>query len=188
SLPATEISAVRGLLNTTSNYVLGRMARGETLDEALAGARRLGIAEADPRNDLDGWDASVKATVLANGLMGADLQPQDVRREGLGDEAMRRAQAALAPGLTLKQVAEVRREHGAVVARVQLLALPPSDALAQLAGMEAGLQLRTDTLGELTLIEGEGGPGQTAFGVLADLIAVARRTAAVSSRLGTLRS
>ena len=40
--------------------------------------------------------------------------------------------------------------------------------------METGLQLRTDTMGELTLIEGEGGPGQTALGVLADLVAIAR--------------
>ncbi len=174
SLPATDIAGFRGLLNSTSNYVLSRMAQGETLDEAVAGAQRMGIAEANPSNDLDGWDASVKATVLANVLMGADLRPQDVRREGLGAEAMRRAQDALLPGQTLKQVAEAERSGGGVVAHVRLVALPPADALAHLSGMEAGLQLRTDTMGELTLIEGEGGPGQTAFGVLADLIAVAQ--------------
>jgi homoserine dehydrogenase len=174
SLPATAIAGFRGLLNSTSNYVLSRMAQGETLDEAVVGAQRLGVAEADPSNDLDGWDASVKATVLANVLMGADLRPQDVRREGLGAEAMRRAHAALLPGQTLKQVAEAERDRDAVVARVRLLALPPADTLAHLSGMEAALQLRTDTMGDLTLIEGEGGPGQTAFGVLADLIAVGR--------------
>ncbi|HEV8189991.1 MAG TPA: hypothetical protein VGP82_00665 [Ktedonobacterales bacterium] len=175
SLPATEIASFRGLLNSTSNYVLSRMAQGETLDEAVAGAQRLGIAEADPSNDLDGWDASVKATVLANVLMGTDLRPQDVQREGLGAEAMLRAHHALLPGQTLKQVAEAERQGDSVVARVRLAALPPSDALAHLTGMEAGLQLRIDTMGDLTLIEGEGGPGQTAFGVLADLIAVAQR-------------
>jgi homoserine dehydrogenase len=175
ALPATEIHGFRGLLNSTSNYVLGCMAQGEPLDEAVAGAQRLGVAEADPSNDLDGWDAAVKVTVLANVLMGADLRPQDVRREGLGAEAMRRAQHMLLPGQTLKQVAEAERgEGGAVAAWVRLVALPPADALAHLSGMEAGLQLRTDTMGDLTLIEGEGGPGQTAFGVLADLVAVGR--------------
>ena len=74
------------------------MAQGETLEEAVAGAQTLGIAEADPSNDLEGWDASVKATVLANVLMDADLRPADVRREGLGAEAMRRGAGGAAAG------------------------------------------------------------------------------------------
>jgi homoserine dehydrogenase len=173
-LPATAVVGFRGVLNSTSNYVLSRMAAGETLEEALAGAQRLGIAEADPSYDLDGWDASVKAAVLANVLMDADLRPADVRREGLGAEAMRRAHAALLPGQTLEQMAEAERERDAIVARVRLEALPPSAVFAQLSGMETGLLLRTDTMGDLTLIEGEGGPEQTASGVLADLVNLAR--------------
>ncbi|HEX5440432.1 MAG TPA: hypothetical protein VFW76_06080, partial [Ktedonobacterales bacterium] len=177
SLPATTIAGFRGLLNSTSNYVLSRMAQGETLDEAVSGAQRLGIAEANPANDLEGWDAAVKATVLANVLLDADLRPGDVLRDGLGAEAMRQAQAALLPGQTLKQVAEVERSGDSVTARVRLEALSPSDLLAHLSGMEAGLTLRTDTMGDLTIIEGEGGPGQTAHGVMADLVAVARQIA-----------
>ena len=175
ALPATTISGFRGLLNSTSNYVLSRMAQGETLEVALSGAQKLGIAEADPANDLDGWDASVKATVLANVLMGSDIRPGDVRRDGLGAEAMRAAQAALLPGQTLKQVAEAERMGESVSVRVRLVALPPGDALAHLSGMEAALTLHTDTMGDLTIIEGEGGPTQTAHGVMADLVAVARQ-------------
>lgn len=177
SLPATTISGFRGLLNSTSNYVLSRMAQGETLEEAVSGAQRLGVAEANPANDLEGWDAAVKTTVLANVLMDADLRPADVQRDGLGAEAMRQAQAALLPGQTLKQVAEAERTGDAVTARIRLEALTPSDLLAHLSGMEAGLTLRTDTMGDLTIIEGEGGPGQTAHGVMADLVAVARQIA-----------
>ena len=175
ALPATTISGFHGLLNSTSNYVLSRMAQGETLEVALSGAQKLGIAEADPANDLDGWDASVKATVLANVLMGSDIRPGDVRRDGLGAEAMRAAQAALLPGQTLKQVAEAERMGESVSVRVRLVALPPGDALAHLSGMEAALTLHTDTMGDLTIIEGEGGPTQTAHGVMADLVAVARQ-------------
>ena len=177
SLPATTIAGFRGTLNSTSNYVLSRMAQGETLEEAVSGAQKLGIAEANPANDLEGWDAAVKATVLANVLLDADLRPADVLREGLGAEAMRQAQAALLPGQTLKQVAEAERKGDTVTARVRLEALPPGDMLAHLSGMEAGLTLRTDTMGDLTIIEGEGGPGQTAHGVMADLVAVARQIA-----------
>jgi homoserine dehydrogenase len=174
-LPATRVLGFRGPLNSTSNYVLSRMAAGETLEQAVAEAQKLGVAESDPSYDLDGWDASVKATVLANVLMNADLRPADIQREGLGAEAMKAAQAMLQPGQTLKQLAETEEQNGQVVARVRLAALPSSDVFAQLSGMETGLLLRTDTMGDLTLIEGEGGPGQTAFGVLADLVSVARK-------------
>ncbi|HEX8036104.1 MAG TPA: hypothetical protein VF510_19765 [Ktedonobacterales bacterium] len=173
ALPATTISGFRGLLNSTSNYVLDRMAHGETLEQAIAGAQRLGVAEANPSNDLEGWDASVKATVLANVLMDADLRPTDVQREGLGAEAMRSAEAERQPGQTLKQVVEASRDGEAISARVRLVALPESDLLAHLSGMEAALLLHTDTMQDLTLIEGEGGPGQTAFGVVADLVTIA---------------
>ena len=174
-LPATRISGFRGPLNSTSNYVLSHMAAGETLEQAVQGAQQLGVAEANPAYDLDGYDASVKATALANVLMGANLRPADVQREGLGAEAMRAVQAQLQPGQTLKQMAEATEEQGRVVARVRLEALPASAVFAHLSGMETGLLLHTDTMGDVTLIEGEGGPGQTALGVMADLVNIARR-------------
>jgi homoserine dehydrogenase len=174
ALPATVISGFRGLLNSTSNYVLSRMGTGDSLEQAVAAAQRIGVAEANPGYDLDGWDASVKATVLANVLMDADLRPADVRREELGAAAMRAAQAALAPGETLKQVVEAERLGEPVIARVRLAALPPSDFFAHLSGMETAVTLHTDTMQDLTLVEGDGGPGQTAFGVMADLINIAR--------------
>ncbi|HLY31487.1 MAG TPA: hypothetical protein VKQ36_10690 [Ktedonobacterales bacterium] len=173
ALPATDVLGFRGLLNCTSNFVLSEMARGASLEEGIARAQRMGVAEADPSNDLDGWDASVKATVLANALMDADMRPQQVTRIGLGAEAMRQAQASLAPGQTLKQVVEARRDaSGAVIAEVRLRALPPEDVFAHLVGRETAVRLLTDTMGALTIIEGEGGPEQTALGVLADIVAI----------------
>jgi homoserine dehydrogenase len=174
ALPATVVGGFRGVLNSTSNFVLSRMAAGDSLEMAVGEARRVGVAEANPSFDLDGWDASVKATVLANVLMGAELRPPDVRREGLGAEAMCEAQASLAAGHTLKQEVEAWREGGRVVARVRLEALPASSVFGALSGMETAITLHTDTMEDLTLVEGEGGPGQTAFGVLADLINIAR--------------
>jgi homoserine dehydrogenase len=175
TLPATRITGLRGPLNSTSNFVLDRMQVGWQVEQALFDARKLGIAEANPAYDLDGWDAAVKATVLANVLLDADLRPQDVVRVGLGAEAMRQAMATVPEGYALKQMVEVERDKaGAVRATVALRALPPGDPLAHLSRMETGILLHTDTMGDVTLLEGEGGPGQTAFGVLADVIAIAR--------------
>jgi len=173
-LPAAEISGLQGVLNSTSNFILAQMARGAPLEAALAKAQRLGIAEANPAFDLEGWDASVKAVVLANVLMGAKLRPREVERRGLGAEAMRARHAGLRQGETLKQLVEVERQGGAVRARVFLQALGPEALFSRLTGMEAALTLHTDTLGDLTLVEGEGGPEQTASGVIADLVNVAR--------------
>jgi homoserine dehydrogenase len=173
-LPVTEIISFRGLLNSTSNYVLSLMAGGKTLEEAVAEAQHAGVAEANPANDLDGWDASVKATVIANALMGADIRPADVRRVGLGAVAMRLAHAALKPGESLKQVVNGWRKDGTVVAEVSLQALPPGDTLGSLSGMETGVRLLTDTMRELTLIEGDGDPTQTAMGILSDIVNIAR--------------
>ncbi len=173
-LPVTRSPACAGRSTARATTFSAAWRAASRSKTRLAGAQALGIAEADPSYDLEGWDASVKATVLANVLMDADLRPADVRREGLGAEAMRRAQAELAPGRTLKQMVEVARDGDNITARVRIVALPEGDILGRLSGMETGLQLRTDTMGELTLIEGEGGPGQTALGVLADLVAIAR--------------
>ncbi len=173
-MPATEIKGFRGVLNSTSNFILGRMAQGESLEDALVEAQTLKIAEANPTYDLEGWDASVKAAVLANVLMDANLKPADVEREGLGSQAMRERISQRLPDQTVKQVVDAWREDGKVRAAVRLELLPSEALFSRLRGMEAALLLQTDTLQDITLVEGEGGPEQTAFGVLADLIQVAR--------------
>ena len=74
-LLASTVHRIRGILNSTTNYVLTQLEEGYTLEDAIKGAQDMGIAEADPSTDLEGWDATVKTVVLANVLMGADLRP-----------------------------------------------------------------------------------------------------------------
>src|SRR4051794_25430305 len=82
-LRGNTLLRIEGILNSTTNFVLGEMERGASLAEAVKGAQRLGIAEADPANDLEGWDAAVKVSALANVLLDADLPPEAVERESL---------------------------------------------------------------------------------------------------------
>ncbi len=96
-LRGARIVSFRGTLNSTTNLVLSRMEEGLTTSAAVREAQRLGIAEADPRNDLDGWDAAVKGCAIANGLMGASVRPPQVQRRGIagltGLDARRAARA-----------------------------------------------------------------------------------------------
>lgn len=176
TLPASEIQGVRAIINATSNFILSGLTLGQSFDATLQRAQEIGIAEADPSLDLDGWDASVKLTILANVLMGADMRPQDVTRASSA-ERMRAMTANLTPGTQVKQVATITRDpaapHG-LRARVALEQLAADDSLAGIGQGKAAIQLQTDTMGDLTVIEGPGTPRQTAFGVLADLITIAR--------------
>ena len=173
-LPGTRVIRLRGVLNATSSHVSERLAHGDGLDAAIRDAQRLGITETDPAHDLDGWDSAVKAAVLANALMDGHIRPQDVRRQGCGAEALREMVAAVPPGTHVRQLVEIdHTATGSVSASVRVAALKPGSFLASLRGMETAVTLSTDTMQELTIVEGEGGPGQTAFGLITDLLEVA---------------
>ncbi len=173
-LPASRIAGFRGIVNATTNVVLTAMEAGRSLEEGIAEAQRLGIAEADPSFDLDGWDAAAKAAVLANALMDARVTPAQVERLEVGAEAMRRLAAALPAGQALRQVVEGRRMGEGVRCTVCLETLPGSHLFAQIRGTKSILTLHTDTMNDVTIMEDESGPRQTAFGLLSDLVAIAR--------------
>jgi homoserine dehydrogenase len=173
TLPATQILGVRAIINATSNFILSGLQLGQSFAETLTRAQAIGIAEADPSLDLDGWDAAVKLTIIANVLMGADVRPQDVVRASSA-ERMQALAATVPPGHVVKQVATLTRVGDGVQARVALEVLAADDSLAGIGQGKAAIQFQTDTMGDLTVIEGPGTPRQTAFGVLADLITIHR--------------
>jgi len=174
ALLATTIYRIRGILNSTTNFVLTRLEQGVSFDNALAEAQAIGVAEADPSTDLEGWDAAVKIVVLANVLMGADLRPQDVDRTGIMGVTPRDAQAAVQAGEHIKLVCEAVRQGDAVRASVRPVRLPVSDPLSQVSRTSSAVSFQTDTLHELTLVEGDTDPTTTAYGMLVDLINLAR--------------
>src|SRR5581483_5166654 len=85
TLPAVGIRGFRGLLNATSGIVLGKVEQGQSLEEAIQVAQQLGVAEANPWYDLDGWDATLKTTILANTWLNAHLNPRQIERTGIRD-------------------------------------------------------------------------------------------------------
>ncbi len=174
-LPATRILGFRAILNSTTNFILTRMEEGVPFEEAVREAQAIGIAEADPSNDIDGWDAAVKTCVLANVWMEADLRPDQVERTGIRGIRPEDLADARREGQRIKLVCTAERgEDEAVRARVAPEAVPMEDLLAHVRGTSSVIALRTDTLKQLTLMEHEPEPAQTAFGLLADLVNVAR--------------
>lgn len=174
TLPAVEIVGFRGVVNSTTNYVLTAMEEGQGFDAALADMRIAGIAEADASLDVDGWDAAAKTAALANVLLDARLTPQTVERRGITAETGARAVAARAAGRRLKLVARAARQNGGVTARVAPEELPEDDLLAGLEGQQNAIVFHTDLLGEIAVVQRGSGLTQTAYALLSDLIAIAR--------------
>jgi homoserine dehydrogenase len=173
-LPATRVLGFRGVLNSTTNLILTLMEEGKSFEEAVKHAQDIGIAETDPSNDIDGWDSAVKVCVLSNVLMGADIRPSDVDRtgiRGITPEMIKQAQLARRKWRLLCTAEWV---DGQLVARVAPEEVPANDPLFRLYGTTSAIQIKTDTLNQLTLLETAPTPAQTAFGVLADLISAAR--------------
>src|SRR5262249_217916 len=83
-LQANQISSVAGILNGTTNYILTSMEEpGTSFAEALSGAQQLGFAEADPTNDVEGFDVAYKITILASLAFGKFVDAGLVHRQGI---------------------------------------------------------------------------------------------------------
>lgn len=173
-LPAAQLNGFSGILNSTTNFVLRYLEEGKTFEEAIAAARLLGIVEADPSEDIDGWDAAIKICVLTNVLMGLDLTPQQVERQGIGAVTSQMAQQAYHEGGRIKLVCRARRIPGGVQARVATEIVPASSALYNINGYNSCIEFETDVIPGLGIVENNPGIETTAYGLLADLINIYR--------------
>lgn len=170
ALPAAEIRSLRGIVNSTTNYVLSEAAGGTPFTQALAEAQRLGIAERDPSNDLEGHDAAAKATILANVLLGARLRVADVAREPVTEAVAEAAREAAQRGRRLRPVVTVDRAG----ARFRPVELAPDDPLYAVDGFSMALEIDTDVAGKLLVGLMNPRVEQTAFALLADLLSLPR--------------
>jgi homoserine dehydrogenase len=179
AMPAAALASFKGIINSTTNIILTRMENGESFDEAVKYCQSIGIAETDPSNDVDGWDAAIKVAALVTVLMDTPFTPQQVDRTGIRGIAPEMIREAKADGKRWKLVASAEKSGAKVKARVAPELVAASSPLYGMQGATAGLEFRTDVLGDLAIIQTEregigSGPEETAYGLLADFINAAR--------------
>jgi homoserine dehydrogenase len=174
SLPALDLKAFYGILNSTTNLVLTRMEAGDSFEGSVAYAQSIGLTETDPSGDIDGWDAAVKVSALVSVLMGIPLKPGDVDREGIRSLSVKDIQQAQAQGKRWKLVCSAHREGGSVKARVKPELVGPDSPLYGVSGTSSIVTFETDVLPQLSIVEGNPGPETTAYGLLADFINATR--------------
>ncbi len=171
SLAGARIDRVHGIVNGTTNFILTEMARtGATFDQALAEAQRLGYAEADPAEDVDGRDAAAKMAILARLAFDAPVRIDDVRYEGIEQIKPDDLEYARELGLGLKLIGTAERIGAGLSVRVHPAFLYPGHPLASVSGPFNAVTVESEEITEITMSgPGAGGP-QTASAVLGDVI------------------
>ena len=172
TLPGCVIEGVRGLLNSTSNHVLTEMSRGKSMEDALADAIRIGVAEADPSLDVDGWDAAAKITVLANVLMGARSNPKKVDRTGIRGISPESIRKAVASGMKYKLVAQAEKVGSEVKSCIRPELVGSEDLFWSVDGRSSAITLKTDLMGEISIVEHDPSIMQTAYAIYSDLLLI----------------
>jgi len=160
-----QVTAARGVLNGTANFVLSRMAaEGLDYEHVLAEAQDLGVAEADPTFDVEGIDAALKCVILANVLYEDTYTLEDAEVEGIDDLPGSALELAAEDGRTIRLIGEVADGDVRVGPR-----LVPENGTLAVSGTLNIVQLETQHAGRLNISgRGAGGP-ETASAVLADV-------------------
>ncbi|HEX77355.1 MAG TPA: homoserine dehydrogenase [Dehalococcoidia bacterium] len=174
-LAANRLSALQAIINGTTNYILTRMDReGLEFDVALGEAQRLGYAEPDPTNDVEGIDAAYKLAILASLAFHTQVRVEDVYREGITRLANRDFRYARELGYAIKLLAIAKESQGTVEARVHPTFIPQERLMAKVDGVFNAVQVEGDLVGRV-IFYGEGaGPSPTSSAVTADLIRLAQ--------------
>lgn len=173
-LKGSRILSCEGVMNTTTNYILDLMVTGSSFDDALLDARRKGFAEADPTFDIEGWDSAVKASIIAQVLMGMPPVPlESIDVEGIAQVNTGDLLEASRSGGAVRLISRIDSEGDSISISVRPEVLPAANPLSRVHGATNGVLFLTDTLGEVFVAGGGIGPRHTAYSMLRDLIEIA---------------
>ena len=162
-----EFRRLRGVFNSTSNLVLGRMAEGLSLEAAVAEAQRRGIAETDPTNDLNGTDTALKLLILVRTVMRRKASLADVERTGI--------EAAPEPAAdeVVRLLGEAAPDGDSVRMRVAPVAVPSDSFFGSIGTLDMAVEWETDLFSTQRLVATEGDAIPTAAAVLRDAVHIA---------------
>jgi homoserine dehydrogenase len=180
-LAGDELIQLCGILNGTCNYILSRIESARiAFPEALAEAQKLGFAEADPSEDVDGLDARAKLAILVRAGLRIAAEPADVAVKSIRALAPVDFEYAKLLGATIRQISRAEKSTDCLYASVEPALVPTSSPLAAVDGPQ-NLVMSTGKYGGETIFAGHGAGGNaTAVAIVSDLVSIAR------SRLGKL--
>jgi homoserine dehydrogenase len=172
-LEYADITEVKGILNATTNYILRQMELGLSKETIYENGRKGGFMEADLSMDVDGFDAAAKLTALLNVLMDAGITPDDIDRTGIAGVTTEQVMDAVARGNKVKLLCSGGVKDGKAWGIVRPEEIPESHAFAG-PDVVAVVEITTDLMDRLSIVQYGLEPAQTGYGVFIDLIRVLR--------------
>ena len=175
-LAANELTAVMGILNGTTNYMLTRMTQdGWSYEQALQVAQEKGYAEADPTNDVGGFDAARKITLLSRLAYQTKVDFQQVAVKGIDQVDALDIQVAQQAGYTMKLLGKSAKTSDGIQVGVEPVLLPNQHPLAGVSEAMNAVFVEGNAIGQ-TMFWGPGaGSLETASAVVADVVQAAQR-------------
>lgn len=165
-LHGDQVSSIKGILNGTTNYILTQMTESATsFADGLRDAQRMGYAESDPTNDVDGFDTAAKLVILANWVMNRSITLPDVHIEGIRQVTPTEIAKAKSKQQVIKLLASIS-ENEAIVQPQSLRQTHPLNV----SGTLNAVTYTTEFAGEITLVGHGAGGRETASAILRDLI------------------
>jgi len=174
-LGGDRLLKITGILNGTCNFILTKIERtGSTFEAALAEAQQAGFAEADPTDDVDGFDARAKLVILARFGLNAEARPDQVPAFSIRNIDGIDFQYAHELNCTIRQISRAELRDGKLYATVEPALVPQDSPLAFVSGSQ-NLVISTGEFGGDTVFSGFGAGGNpTAVAVVSDLLHLVR--------------
>ena len=176
SLVGDEVTAVKGIVNGTTNFILDKMhTEGSSFASVLAEAKRLGYAEEDPTADVEGLDAAAKAAILASLAFHSRVKLEDVDCEGITKVTPEDVATAHELGDVIKLLARCAlAPDGSISVGVHPTMVPATHPLANVSGAFNAVFIESRHAGQLMFMGPGAGGSPTASAVLGDVVTAAR--------------
>ena len=169
----SEIQAIEGILNGTTNYILSKMTNDNvTYKESLKQAQKNGIAEANPSLDILGYDTACKIIILSNVLMDTNIKLEDIEIKGITEVTLEDIEKAKVENKKLKLIGKVEKIDNMIKAYVKPIIINENHPLYFVDYKNKGVYFKTDTLGDISIIGGASGTMNAAASILRDIILI----------------
>lgn len=176
SLQANELTSVMGIINGTTNYILSKMEEDKaSFEDVLKEAQQLGMAEANPKNDVEGFDAMYKLSILSSMAFHARVPIEYICCEGITSITQEDIAYGNEFGYTVKLLAIAKKRGKTIEARVHPTMIPKTHPLAAVRGAFNAIFIRGNIVDDIMLYGRGAGDMPTASAVVSDIIYAAAR-------------
>ena len=172
NLSMCKVTEIKGILNSTTNYILQGIEKGKSLKEVVADGKKKGFLETNPKNDIEGNEAAAKMAALTNVLMGTEITPNDIDITGIEDITKEKIDEAAARGNVIKLICRAYERDGEVHVKVAPEEISRLNTYATVTGTSQAISITTDLMGTMTIIEEAPEMEQAGYGVFADLLTI----------------